>query len=154
MDPIALLPQSPRLPGLIVSSGNCLCWVSHFLPVSLWVSSGFSGYTTCIFPGKVYILKNTYWISGNSFALLCEIIVTLIPLATVSKLHTAFQSIFLGKVLHPIWNIIQRVRYGTIIFCLPHTSADEFSTLRHSQSVYQHLHSFSKALLSEGPKIG
>lgn len=42
--PFGVLPlHSSRIPGLILSSGCCLCGVSYVLPVSMWVSSGFSG---------------------------------------------------------------------------------------------------------------
>lgn len=35
----ALLLHNPRVPGLIMSSGYCLCGVLHILPVTVWVLS-------------------------------------------------------------------------------------------------------------------
>lgn len=53
---VALDLQASMVPDLILRSGSCLCEVSlHALLMSMWDSSGFSGFLKS--------LKKTYWYS-------------------------------------------------------------------------------------------
>lgn len=50
---VAFLPCSPKVPGSIVSSDYCLSVVLHGFSMSVWVSSGFSGFL-CVHGARVY----------------------------------------------------------------------------------------------------